>query len=134
MLLYKKHRLEWIIVLSVTILVILNRNYIDTSSDYYYISRSGITFIGATCLVTCRSFIGFYHACIFALTLVAYWALAFDVSQGKHVLIYNNYEAIIYGLVGCQLIGTIPTIWAAYRDNVAGSSALLANLSWSKTK
>lgn len=81
-----------------------------------YILVPAVTSIGAVALCTSASFLGFYQSAILLLTLVAYVALEFDITQGAHVLIYNNYEAVIYGLVGCQFITIYPTIRLTYND------------------
>ena len=87
-----------------------------------------VTFVGAVVLCIPRTTLGFYHSIILLVTLVAYAALAYDVAHGMHILIYNNYEATIYGLVGCQLIAIFPTIRLAYRDHHSDIRAWLVNL------
>ena len=87
-----------------------------------------VTFVGAVVLCIPRTTLGFYHSIILLVTLVAYAALAYDVAHGMHILIYNNYEATIYGLVGCQLIAIFPTIRLAYRDYHSDIRAWLVNL------
>lgn len=125
---YGQHRIEWITVAAVTALVWLNLHLLDHNDTRLYFNRAIITFAGAAILTSRGSFIGYYHATIFALTLLAYSALALDVSQGRHILIYNNYEAVIYGLVGCQLIGIFPTVWAIYRDIDSSASFGVADI------
>lgn len=44
--------------------------------------------------------------------------LAYDVSQGEHVLIYNNYETVIYGLVACQFVGIFTAIRYVDYDHI----------------
>lgn len=84
-----------------------------------------VTFVSAVMLCKPRTALGFYHAIILLSTLIAYAALAFDVSQGRHVLIYNNYEAVIYGLVGCQLVTVFTALLSAYNDyNTSGDTNL----------
>ena len=43
--------------------------------------------------------LGYYQAVLQLCILCSYAALAYDTSQGQHVLIYNNYEAVIHGFV-----------------------------------
>lgn len=125
---YKAHRVEWLIIATVTVLVFINLHLFDSNDPRLYWNRAAITFLGASALCVRCSFIGYYHAVVFVLTLCAYGALAYDVSQGAHILIYNHYEAVIYGLVGCQLIGIFPTIWSDYRDWHSSYRAGMADL------
>lgn len=84
----------------------------DKNGDTLYLLRTiGTT---ATAVLACipRTTIGFYQAFIQLAILCSYVMLAYDVTQGKHVLIYNNYETVIYGLVACQFVG----IFTAIRD------------------
>jgi hypothetical protein len=127
---YRPHRKEWLILAVMTILVWINTDVFDRNDQQLYINRAVITFIGGTMLVLRRSFIGCYHSVILLLTLCAYLALAFDVSQGRAILVAGEtYRTIIYGLVGCQLMGIFPTIFAAYRDRNSNNFISVANLS-----
>jgi hypothetical protein len=127
------HRREWLVVACVTFLVWVNTEVFHHNDPRLYWNRAIVTFVGAGCLCWCRSRLGFYHATIYFLILSAYGALAFDISQGRHILIYNYYEAVVYGLVGCQLVGVLPTVRTAYNDFIHGSFAIFANLQRDKT-
>ena len=126
---HPSHRREWLVVACVTFLVWVNTEAFHHNDPRLYWNRAIVTFVGAGWLCWYRSFTGYYHASIYLLTLITYGALAFDVSQGRHILIYNYYEAVVYGLVGCQLIGTFPTLRAAYHDFVHGSVNIFPNRS-----
>lgn len=129
---HPSHRREWLVVACVTFLVWVNTEAFHHNDPRLYWNRVIVTFVGAGWLCWFRSRLGFYHAAIYFLTLSAYGALAFDVSQGRHIVIYNYYEAVIYGLVGCQLVGVLPTVRTAYNDFVHGRVVRSANLSRNK--
>lgn len=122
-----KNRREWLTLAAVTIINFVITVIFDRNGTTLYALVPITTSVGAYVLCKCWSQLGFYHAIILFTTLAAYAALAFDVSQGRHVLIYNNYEAVIYGLVGCQLISVFPTLWVAYRDHIASRGNWLVN-------
>ena len=84
----------------------------DKNGDALYLLRTiGTTAVAVLACIP-RTTIGFYQAFIQLAILCSYVMLAYDVTQGKHVLIYNNYETVIYGLVACQFVG----IFTAIRD------------------
>jgi hypothetical protein len=87
--------------------------YSSTDPELYFI-RAILTLFAALTLLKANSKFGLIHALILLLTLMAYAMLAYDVSQNGHILIYNYYGAVIYGLVICQLLTTYPTIRAGY--------------------
>lgn len=114
--LYRPHRKAWLALCALSITTALNREYYAHTDWQLYAIRAGATLAVGIYLLSKWSAIRFYHAIVLSCTLMAYAALEFDVSQGRHVLIYNNYEAVIYGLVTLQLLGTVPTIWAISVD------------------
>lgn len=125
---HPSHRLEWLVVACVTFLVWVNTEMFNHNDPRLYWNRAIVTFVGAGWLCWFRSRLGFYHAIIYALTLSAYGALAFDVSQGRHIVIYNYYEAVIYGLVGYQLVGIFPTVRIVYNDFIYGRFVIFTDL------
>ncbi len=98
-----------------------NKELLDRNGDALYIVRASLAFVGAMLLLIPKSLIGFYQSVILLGILAAYGALAYDVARGEHFLIYNNYETVTYGLVVCQLIGVLPSIWTSYRDRYPSS-------------
>ena len=60
--------------------------------------------------------LGLYQSFIQLLIISSYAALAYDVANKEHILIYNNYAGVIHGLVACQFIGVIPELWSAFRN------------------
>lgn len=128
-MLNKNHRSIWLIVSACMFLQWVNVQFTDVEGVCRYWNRAAIVTVSGVCLlVRPRSWMTFYHSIILLVTLVAYAALAYDVAHGMHILIYNNYEATIYGLVGCQLIAIFPTIRLAYRDHHSDIRAWLVNL------
>lgn len=117
---YRPHRYEWG-VLAILLLSTWTNTIVFSNNDIeLYFIRAVLTTLACTALILRGSTLSMYQSVILLLTLLAYGALAIDVAQGERVLIYNHYEAIIYGLVIFQLIGVYPTIRAGYSDWVAG--------------
>ncbi len=127
-LMYEPHRDVWLLVGGMSFLLWLNVHLFDPEGVVLYWHRGIIVTVTGTLMLRHGSWLSFYHSIILLVTLVAYAALAYDVAHGMHVLIYNNYEAVIYGLVACQLIAVLPTVWAIYRDYHSDSRARLVNL------
>lgn len=112
--LHNKYRNEWrLLSLMSLCLFILTTIYGKNDAELYFI-RAVVTCVIAIGSLRCKSRLGFYHSLILLATLIAYGMSAYDISQGMHILIYNHYKAVIYGLVACQLITSYPTIRAGY--------------------
>ena len=125
---YRPSRTEWLTLCIVTVINFVLTCVFNNEDPMLYKLVPTVTFFGAVGLCIPRTTLGFYHSIILLATLVAYAALAYDVSQGMNILIYDNYETTIYGLVICQLIAIFPTLWAAYRDRDSSRGAWLVNL------
>ena len=111
---HKKFRFEWRVLSGLLFLTWVNvQIFTPVDSELYFI-RSLLTLFAALTLLKSGSLFGLIHSLILLLTLIAYGMLAYDVSQGVHILIYNYYGAVIYGLVICQLLTVFPTIRAGY--------------------
>lgn len=103
-------RKETIVLALLAIFLWCNKEYyINTDNELYYV-RSFLAFASANILLYFKTKIGMYQAGMQLLILIAYLCLAYDVINNKHILIYNNYEAVIYGLVAFQFIGFFPNI------------------------
>lgn len=90
----------------------------DRNGDaLYLLSAVGSTF-AAVLLCVPKTITGYYQSIIQLCILCSYGALAYDVSQGQHVLIYNNYETVIYGLVACQFVGIFTAIRYVNYDHI----------------
>jgi len=109
---YKPHRNVWVVVAFVTATVLCSRLAFGHNDAELYVIRSTAALLGGIALCKVGSRLALYHAGVYAVTLFAYLALAVDVALGRHFLIYNYYEAFIYGLVACQLLGVFPTVRA----------------------
>lgn len=119
---HKRYSSEWSILSGLLFLTWINTSVYSAVDPELYFIRALLTIIAALALLRCKSRMGLYHCFILLLTLIAYGMLAYDVSQHRHVLIYNYYEAVIYGLVVCQLISSYPTIRAGYTHFFTGDS------------
>lgn len=102
---------EWFILAILYILLWCNKEYFLNTVQSLYVIRSLITFVAAMLLVRNKTKLGYYLAFTLFMTMLAYSALAYDVAMDKHILIYHNYEAVIYGLVASQFIGIFPNLW-----------------------
>ena len=111
---HEKYRFEWLTVSIMSALLWVNTEVWGHNDPELYFIRAVIVAVAALSLLTSKSRLALYHSLILLLTLIAYGMLAYDVSQQAHVLIYNYYEAVVYGLVACQLIGCYPTVRAGY--------------------
>lgn len=90
----------------------------DKNGDaLYWLRTIGTTAVAVLACIP-RTTLGFYQAFIQLAMLCSYVMLAYDVTQGKHVLIYNNYETVIYGLVACQFFGIFTAIRHVNYDHI----------------
>lgn len=111
---HERYRFEWLVLSGLLFMTWVNTCLYEAVDPELYFIRSVLTIIAALLLLKPKSIMGFCHSLILLLTLIAYGMLAYDASQQAHILIYNYYEAVIYGLVICQLIACYPTIRAGY--------------------
>ena len=112
----KRHRFEWSTLAVLLVLLWCNKEKLDPNGDALYIVRASLVFVGAMLLLIPRSWIGFYQSIILLAVLTAYGLLAYDVATRSYSLIYDNFGTVIYGLVICQLVGILPSIWTSCRD------------------
>lgn len=101
----------------------------DKNGNTLYLLEAIGTTLAAVSLCYGRSF---YQATILLATLCAYGALAYDISQGRHVLIYNNYETVIYGLIACQFVGIFTALRYINHDHIKRVVRNCFYLPWSK--
>lgn len=100
------------------VLLLIVTTFCDRNGDTLYWLRTISTTAVAVLACIPRTTIGYYQSVVLLATLCAYAALAYDVSQGQHVLIYNSYETVIYGLVACQFIGIFTAIRYVNYDHI----------------
>lgn len=84
----------------------------DHNDSTLYWLRMLVAVAAGFALAARKTDLGWYQATIQAAILCSYGMLSYDVSQGQHVLIYNKFETVIYGLVACQFIGVYKPIRA----------------------
>ena len=80
-----------------------------------YILRAFLAFFTAKILLSIKSKMGLYQAFMQLLMLVAYGMLEYETGLGEHVIIYNNFEAVIYGLATGQFLAIFSELWACCR-------------------
>lgn len=84
----------------------------DHNDNTLYWLRMLVAVAAGFALAARKTDLGWYQATIQAVILCSYGMLSYDVSQGQHVLIYNKFETVIYGLVACQFIGVYKPVRA----------------------
>lgn len=122
-------RKEWLALCVLNVLLLINCELYGKNDDMLYYNRSIASFLVGCFMVWRGGILGFYQAIIQLLILCTYAALAYDVSHGEHILIYNHYETVIYGLVTCQFIGIFKDL---QRINLVGCSSYFANRSYNR--
>ena len=106
----------WLLLSLLYFCLWINTILFEPSDDRLYLVRSVITLVIALTLLKKETILSLYHSSILWLTLLAYCLLAFDVSQGVNVCIYNKYEEVMYGIIILQLLGSFTTIRAGISD------------------
>ena len=119
-----KNTWVWAIIGFVFYCLWVNKTYLDVTDMRLYYIRAFIAFFTALIFILFMTKFSLYQAFIQLLILCAYGALEYDIAQGAHILIYNNYEAVIYGLVASQFIAILPELWTRisnyYTSHIAG--------------
>lgn len=101
----KQTRYVYAILCGLNVSLLIITTLCDKNGDALYWLRMVAAFIVGSLMVRRNDTLGYYHAVVQTAIMCAYAMLSYDVSQGKHVLIYNNYETVIYGLIICQFVG-----------------------------
>lgn len=109
---YPPHRKVWAVVSCVCAAEFVAWGVFDRNDVGLYVMQSTAALLGGLALIRQDTRLSHYQAAVYVGTLAAYLALAVDVAAGKHIFIYNHFEAVIYGLVAGQLIGIFPTVRA----------------------
>jgi len=126
---HRPTRSVWLCVSAVTASDMLARHFYGQDDYQLYVIRSAAAFIGATWLVSVRCALARWHLGIYVLTLLAYLGLAVDVALGTYSIFYETiYEAVIYGLVACQIIAVAPTVRIAVVHSGAALATMLEHL------
>lgn len=141
----KDERFVWLSLCALCLALKCNALFFDVTEIERYFVRTLLIFIFSH-IILMKNFRLFsysitikqtklccYQAFILMLFLAANLALIYDVSKGKHIIIYNDFEAVIYGLVACQFSGvffsTVSRVWnSVYNDRVS------SNISSNKNK
>lgn len=100
-----KHKKTLAIVFIVTLSEFIAWLFYGNNDIELYMIRTTAALLGGLALCKVGGKLALWQAMVYLMTLIAYCALAFDVMANKHILIYNHFEAVIYGLVACQLAG-----------------------------
>ena len=116
----KEDRVVWI---SLCVLcVLLKLNVLITDNDIYRVlSRCTLITLFSFILLFGKSVLSCYQAFILFMFLVANVALAYDVANNQHLIIYNYFKDVVYGLVACQLAGGIPKVWNSFYNKLSNN-------------
>lgn len=114
-----KNKLEWFVLSVLFSALWLNKEYFSNTDQALYFTRAFLCFITACYLSSKATKLALYQAFIILVILTSYAALAYDVANNKHILIYNNFEGVVHGLVACQFIGILPELRDFCRNNFA---------------
>jgi hypothetical protein len=131
---YRPHRSVWAVVSAVCAAELGAWTAYGHNDVELYVIQSTAALLGGIALCKVGTRLALYQAAIYAATLLAYLALALDVAAGSHFLIYNYYEAVIYGLVAGQLIGIFPTVRASLILYGAGPALNMGSLQGDKKR
>ena len=115
---YPKVRYVCSLLCGLNVFLLIVTTFCDRNGDTLYWFRTIGTTVVAVLACIPRTTIGYYQSILQLCILCSYGALAYDVSQGQHVLIYNNYETVIYGLVACQFVGIFTAIRYVNYDHI----------------
>ena len=103
-------RNETLLLAILSIALWYNKEYYNATDNELYYVRAWLAFISANIFLLFKTKIGIYQAIVQVMVLIAYACLAYDIANNRHILIYNNFEGAIYGLVICQFVGFFPAI------------------------
>ena len=115
---HPKTRSTCTLLCGLNIFLLIVTTFCDRNGDaLYWFNTIGSTVVAiAACIHGAKH--SYYQAIIQLCILCSYLALAYDVSHGQHVLIYNSYETVIYGLVACQFVGIFTAIRYVDYDHI----------------
>ena len=105
----KENWYTWLLLSILCSLLKCNTALFSILMDARYTVRCTIMLMFAILLMKEYTKIAGYQSFILLLFLAANLLMLYDTSFDNYF--YANYEAIIYGLVGCQFIAIIPRIW-----------------------
>lgn len=97
----------------VAALLFVNAHAFSAESNALYFFRSCIVFFSATFLLNKLSRQSIYQSVILFCTLISY-TLHETESALNTTLIYDHFEAVIYGLIACHFIGFFKTLWSCF--------------------
>ncbi len=115
---HPKTRYTCTLLCALNVFLFTSTSLCDKNGDTLYLLRTIAATVVAVLSCVPRTTLGYYQSIIQLCILCSYSALAYDVSQGQHVLIYNNYEMVIYGLVACQFVGFFTAICNINYDHI----------------
>ena len=114
----KKTRYVCAVLCGLNVFLLFLTTLCDKNGELLYYLRAIVSTIAVVILCNKLTIHSCYQAVIQLLILCAYLALAYDVTQGRHMLIYNNYETVIYVLVACQFIGVFTALRLVDNDHL----------------
>jgi len=98
-----------------------------------YVIRATAALFGGLFLCKISSKLAIWESLVYFSTLLAYLALSIDIAANRHILIYNHFEAVIHGLVACQLIGVFYTMAISVIHIRSNSASRMGHIRGDKT-
>src|SRR5690606_18821774 len=130
---WSKHRHVWAIVSFVTIIELMSRLIYGHNDIELYVIRATAALFGGLFLCKISSKLAIWESLVYFSTLLAYLALSIDIAANRHILIYNHFEAVIHGLVACQLIGVFYTMAISVIHIRSNSASRMGHIRGDKT-
>lgn len=94
----------------------INAQVFSADNEILYLIRSFIIFISATYLLKTPTKQSIYQSIILFCTLISYTLHEYE-SALNNTIIYDQFEAVIYGLITCHFIGIFKTLWPSGSDD-----------------
>lgn len=94
----------------------VNAHVFSADNDMLYLLRGCVIFYAAIFLLKKPTKQSIYQSIILFCTLISYTLHEYE-SLINTKIIYDQFEAVIYGLITCHFIGIFKTIWPSGSDD-----------------
>lgn len=95
---------------AVAALLFINALVFSNTGFWLYFNRGLIAFCAAMYLLKRINLQSIFQSLILFVTLISYTLLQLDVINNTSI-IYDQYGAVIYGLIACHFIGVLAKLW-----------------------
>jgi len=111
----------------VAALLWINAHVFSAENEVLYLLRGSIIFFSATYLLKQPVKQSIYQSVILFCTLISY-TLHEAESALNVTIIYDQFEAVIYGLITCHFIGIFKTLWPSFSNDDSSCRAGCKNI------